>query len=206
MKARYLFACVLALAPTAGSAWAQALPETATQTEAGQVTNPPPVRLPDPAAIQVPDVAVGNPERDSQGDVKYSYFHKAGVSFETAVADFAECIAYATMPQTMRLPGSLVLKYEIAPQPGRQVLRASSYRASPYGMVGDVMLAVLMPSLTRRAHQGGMRICMGYKNYRRYPVSKEVYLALNERDPANSIFMQAKLASGPAPTFGSLAP
>ena len=184
MNTRFLLACA-AVTLACGSASAQ------TTGAAG---------LPDPATIQVPDVTAGTPERDASGDAKYFYFQKDGVSFERAAADFTECFGYANPPiPPVRLPAFVLLE-ETAP-------RGGSIGPSPYGLVGEVIGAILMPSLNRRNAMGNMRVCMGYKAYRRYPTTKEAYVALNEGDDLRaSILMLAKIASGPTPQSESLIP
>lgn len=185
MKARYLFVCAAMLGLVAGSASAQ--------TVGGN-------GLPDPATITIPDMSAGTPELDSAGDAKYFYFHKAGVSFERAAADFVECFGYAIPPiPPVKLPAFVLLD--------ENAKRGGHVGPSPYGLVGEAIGAILMPSLLRRSAMGNMRVCMGYKNYKRYPTTKETYLVLNEGDDLRaSILMLAKIASGPAPTSESLIP
>jgi len=185
MKIRFLLACAGAMSLACGTASAQ--------TEEGP-------KLPDPASVQVPDVAAGTPELDASGDAKYFYFHKLGVTYDRAVQDFAECLTYANPPiPPVRLPAFVVLE-ETAKQGGAKPIPM-------FGLTGVVLAAILMPSLNRRNAMGNMRVCMGFKGYKRYPTTKEAYLVLNEGDDsAASIVMLAKLASGPAPQAESLIP
>lgn len=187
MKSRTLFTCAAVTLLAAGSASAQ-------------TSDPDGTSLPDPATIELPDLS-GAPVMDSEGDSKYFYFHKVGVSFETAVGDFSECVRYSLPADMVRLPGHLVI-VETPPEAPSAVPRT----VAPIPYTGQLIADLLMPSLMRRSRQGVMRMCMGYKNYKRYPVSKEAYLALTENDSANAVYMQAKLASGPAPTIESVAP
>lgn len=188
MKISYLFACAGALALAAGSASAQ----TADASPPG---------LPGAATITAPDVAAGIPERDSSGDAKYFYFQKPGMTFERAVADFRECFGYANPPIPPVLLPAFVLLEETAPGGGRVA------GPSPYGLIGEAVGALLVPVMKRRNAMGNMRICMGYKAYRRYPTTKSAYLVLNEGDDLHaSILMLAKIASGPAPATESLVP
>ena len=167
-------------------------------TASAQTTESP--ALPDPASIQLPDVTAGMPERDSSGEAKYFYFHRAGISIERAATDIAECIGYGSPPIPPVRLAAFVLLDETVPQGGPLPIPM-------YGMVGAVIGAIITPSLNRRNMMSGMRICMGYKNYKRYPTTKEAYLALYEGDDARlSVLMLAKLASGPTPQAESLAP
>lgn len=183
MSSRFWLACAGAMSIAAGSASAQT-GETPT--------------LPDPATVKVPDVTVGTPELDASGDAKYFYFHKQGAAFETAVDDLAECFSYANPPiPPVRLPAFVVLQ-ENAKQGGPKPIPM-------WGMTGALIGAILAPSLNRRNEMGNMRVCMGFKGYKRYPTTKEAYLVLNEGDDrALSIVMLAKIASGPTPQAESL--
>jgi len=185
MKISFLLGCAVAAGLACGSASAQTAAAPA---------------LPDPASIKTPDVAAGAPELDASGDAKYFYFHRDGVSFERAAADFSECFSYANPPiPPVRLPAFVELN-ETAP-------RGGSVGPSPWGLTGAVIGAILMPSLNRRNAMGNMRVCMGFKAYKRYPTTKEAYLALNEGDDLGaSILMLAKIASGPVPQSESLIP
>jgi len=185
MKNTILFACAVAWMFAAGSASAQ----TAEAQASG---------LPDPATVKVPDVSAGTPELDASGDAKYFYFHKDGVSFEHAAGDFVECFGYAIPPiPPVKLPAFVLLD--------ENAKRGGHVGPSPYGLIGEAIGAILMPSLLRRSAMGNMRVCMGFKGYKRYPTTKETYLVLNEGDDLRaSILMLAKIASGPAPTSESL--
>lgn len=185
MRIRFLLACAAAMTVSCGSALAQ--------TEEGP-------KLPDPATVKVPDVAAGTPELDASGDAKYFYFHKQGVTYDTAVQDVAECLTYANPPiPPVRLPAFVVLE-ETAKQGGPKPIPM-------WGLTGAVISAILMPSLNRRNAMGNMRVCMGFKSYKRYPTTKEAYVLLNEGDDnAASIVMVAKIASGPTPSAESLIP
>jgi hypothetical protein len=167
--------------------------------EAGAQTAATAPALPDPATIKVPDVGAGTPERDSAGDSKYFYFHREDISFERAVADVGECVGYAMPP----MPPVTISAFVLLDEDAARGERASPYR--PYGLVGDLISAIIMPSLQRRVLMGNMRVCMGFKGYSRYPTTKDAYLALNEGDDLRaSVLMLAKIAAGPRPNVERL--
>lgn len=201
MKKLWAIGCASALACVPGAAIAQ-IDEI---TKVGSAPEPEWV-LPDPATIKTPDLRAGT-EFDTSDDPKYFYFHKAGVSFERAAHDVRECLANTHFISAPRRMPAFAMISEIPPTPGLAPrLTWDKFNNRPTGLMGAILLPTVFRSVMRRHHQSIMRTCMGFKAYRRYPTTKEAYIALNEGDPMNSLLMQAKIASGPAPAEESAKP
>jgi hypothetical protein len=147
---------------------------------------------PDPATVTLPDMT---PTRDPdviRDGWRHFYFHKAGVSYAEAYADFADCYRY--------LPVSMANADLPAFVPWSETPGVSLNAAyNPWGMVGAVMISFIMGPLDRRARQSRMRRCMEPRGYVRYPVSEEVWEALIDNYSEQSIARQARAASGPTP-------
>jgi hypothetical protein len=150
---------------------------------------------PDPATITLPDMT---PTRDPgviADGWKHFYFHKAGVSYAEAYADFAECYRF--------LPGAGVAG---APLPGFRPWRGpapptpNQVPGPQFGALGTaIILALVSGPLDRRALQSRMRRCMEPRGYVRYPLRAEIWRRLIDDYSTRSIAMQALAATGPAP-------
>lgn len=162
-------------------------------------TGPTPQDLPDPATIETPGLTA---DAGSDADGKYAYFHKQGVSFAVAFADLSECYSYANAPIP---PVILPARLAITTAPPAELAR-SRVGPSPYGLIGMGIASLLIPGLDRRLHQANMRMCMGFKGYKRYAVNKQAYIALTEGEGRKAILMQAKIAAGPLPATAALQP
>lgn len=165
--------------------------------------------LANPDTVVVPDLNA-KPEFDSAGDAKYAYFHKAGVSFPTAIADIQECMAYGQPNESLtRLPGYARL-IETPPSAiglPKPVPQGNNQFGVVGAVIGPLIGPMLMRPVYRRHAQSSMRMCMGFKGYARYPTDKATYLLLYEgEDALSSVLMLAKIASGPAPSGKSVQP
>jgi hypothetical protein len=218
-----VLAAVIAVAMTAGvpAALAQDVQAgdagaTAERDDMAVDETPPPVSIEDrgelrvdPMTITVPSIAfVEKPEHVANYD-KYFFFHREGTDFETALADVRECDDYA-----------------------RGISYHTSY-ANPYmygyygqyGMVGAlgagigaaignaIADAVFGSAHRRRMRWQNLRICMGYKEYQRYGLPKDIWEEFNfsegnarvsERKRLGFLQQQARIASGPKPAGKAL--
>ena len=149
---------------------------------------------PDPATVTLPDMT---PTRDAgviEDGWKHFYFHKAGVSYAEAYADFRECYRFLPVPGLMgtRMP-------TFAPWPEPLVLRPEPPTIGPYGLVGVVIVAIISGPLERRSYQARLRRCLEPRGYVRYPLREEAWRQLTDDYSRRSIALQALAASGPAP-------
>jgi hypothetical protein len=134
--------------------------------------------LPDPATINVPDLSSAkNPKIAKQG-WKYFVFHKAGVSFEEAYADFAEC--YTFLP-TFSGGGELpkFIPWGQSEDPDTQEL---ANNGGNFGVVGVAIGALIEGPLRRRAYQS---------------LDKDIWEQISGSYSLESIAIKAKIASGP---------
>jgi hypothetical protein len=148
---------------------------------------------PDPATIALPDMT---PTRDPgviRDGWKHFYFHKAGVGYAEAYADFAEC--YRFLPVAGMSPALPAF----SPWTEPLVLRPIPPSTGQFGLVGVAIGAMVAGPLERRAHQARMRRCLEPRGYVRYPLREEVWAALIDDYSRQSIALQALAASGPAP-------
>jgi len=130
--------------------------------------------------------------RDSQRAL--NYFHRAGVSYAEAYADFRDCYRFLPVRDALYgyVPGFRLWTRRNAVGP---------YQPPPnnYGLVGGVILAMIAGPLDRRDRQSRMRRCMEPRGYVRYPLREEIWRQLIDNYSPRSIAMQALAASGPAP-------
>lgn len=148
---------------------------------------------PDPATIALPDMTPTSDPGVIRDGWKHFYFHKAGVGYAEAYADFAEC--YRFLP----VDGMSPLLPTFAPWTEPLVLRPIPPGPNPYGLVGMGIAALVAGPLERRAYQARLRRCLEPRGYVRYALSEEVWERLVDNYSAQSIALQALAASGPAP-------
>ncbi|WP_438727524.1 hypothetical protein ACR9YC_10885 [Parasphingorhabdus sp. DH2-15] len=149
--------------------------------------------LPDPATISVPDLSSAKDPKIAKQGWKYFVFHKAGVSFEEAYADFAEC--YTFLP-TFSGGGELpkFIPWGQSEDPDTQELASNG---GNFGVVGVAIGALIEGPLRRRAYQSRMRRCMEPRGYDRYGLDKDIWEQISGSYSLESIAIKAKIASGP---------
>jgi len=155
---------------------------------------------PDPATVALPDMT---PTRDRgviRDGWRHFYFHKAGVSYPQAYADFADCYRFLPTSDMARSPTGALPMFRpwtapvaLGPGPERQA------QLNNYGVIGAVIGGMVAGPLERRRRQSRMRRCLEPRGYVRYPLREEVWRLLIDNYSPRSIAMQAKAASGPAP-------
>ena len=163
--------------------------------------------LPDPASIVVPDVDAAPGARDAEDYWEYYYFHKPGVTFEKAVADFRECFLYSSALEAappdpvfvpLGMPGSVAKNYTVNLMP------------LSYGIAGLVAVTVLQviveDSVNHDVERANTRRCMGYKGYHRYGTSRMIWRQLGKGNDDEIVFRFAKIASGPQPKSAEIEP
>jgi hypothetical protein len=155
---------------------------------------------PDPATVQLPDLTPTNEPEVINDGWKYFYFHRAGVTYAQAFADFAECYRFLAFPATaVDLPtftpwGEPIVARSVRPGP------------TPYGIVGAAIGALVAGSVERRAYQSRLRRCLEPRGYVRYPLRKEVWEQLVDDFSERSLARQALAASGPTPNLPRVTP
>ena len=162
----------------------------------------------DPAKVQVPDLTFTPTADDQQGYEKYFYFHRAETDFATAYADIRECDHYARGfaasaagdAASQAMMNQMVAQYGMAGAVG--------------GAIGSAMADAIFGSAERRKmRRTNLRRCMGFKDYKAYGLPKSLWTQFNfeeglspppEEERERKLEIQAKIASGPAPTVGEI--
>jgi hypothetical protein len=156
----------------------------------------------DPATIEMPTLTF-TPTPDIEGNYdKYFYFNRADTNFMTAYRDLRECDDYA-----------------------RGVAFHTSYAGAPYpyagtmtgaigGVIANVAVDLMFGSAERRRQRRiNMLTCMRFKEYRVFGLPENLWERFNfeegiRRVPENErqrlLQLQARVASGPAPTVGEV--
>ncbi|WP_066529151.1 hypothetical protein [Erythrobacter sp. CCH5-A1] len=172
-------ATVLAAATVSAPAWAQAGPSA----------------IPDPATITVPDLSGGRDPAVVRDGEKYYYFWRADTSYEQAYADFADCYRFTPMGDV----NAPLLPMFIAWRGSSEARDDAPAPDHGYGLVGDIMGALLFGSAVPLATQGRLRTCLEPLGYQRFPVPKATWKAMNEERVADPAALRARIASGPRP-------
>jgi hypothetical protein len=148
--------------------------------------------LPDPAGVALPDLTAPTDAKVIKNGWKYFYFHKAGVSYGEAFADFADCYRHIR-----GLGGSNLLPLFA---PWREVPGSAPVQSSNmYGLVGLGIGALVAGPIERRHYQARLRRCLEPRGYLRFPLPEKVWESLIDDYSDRSIAMQAKAASTPTP-------
>src|SRR3954452_6042730 len=133
-----------------------------------------PATTPDPAGIELPPIAFSNDPGVLHDGDKFYFFHNPSVSFAEAYQDFRECRGYLAPGAPPRVPGFVPFgaphHWEVPP-----VVPA-------YGLVGQAILAIVMPKLERGMRSNKLRRCLGTRGYVRYPIPGESWHELNTGD------------------------
>jgi len=152
----------------------------------------------DPAAFALPDLSGSGAADVVANGWKYFVFRKDGVRFEQAHADMADCFRFLqpTGWANVKLPRFV---------PWRQATPTQTVAlSSPYGLVGDLMLAAVEGTLVRRDRQSRMRRCLEPRGYVRYGIAEPIWASIYKMPPAQAIGTMARIASGP--DFGGKVP
>ncbi len=158
----------------------------------------------------MPVLAFQPTEEDVSNFDKYFFFHREGADFATAYADLQECDGYARGLSFRTDPGpNPFLNPGLVPQ-----TLAGAAGGVIGGMIGNALADAIYGSAERRRQRRiNMRTCMGFKGYRTYGLSKSLWEEFNfeegnatveEARRQRLLQMQARAASGPAPTVGEI--
>jgi hypothetical protein len=141
------------------------------------------------SSINVPDLNVR--AQDLADERKYFVFHKQGVSSDDAQQDIAFCSRYIMRGAQRTYPSFVAWNRDQALKPTVQ-----SYQ---FGLVGAAIGAIIAGPLDRSIRQSRLIRCMVPRGYARFRTSETIWRQLNGDDLAQSIALQAKIASGPVP-------
>jgi hypothetical protein len=154
------------------------------------------------AAVGAPDLRFTPSPQNADEVEKYVFYHRKDTDFATAYADIVECdnfargIAFHTASTPVPYPYTGTLAGALG------------------GAIGDAMADAIYGSAARRlTRRTNLRTCMGYKEYDRYGLPKEIWQTFNfeegnrvvrEEERHMFLMIQAKVASGPTPLQGAL--
>ena len=157
-----------------------------------------PVAAQSPSTDQAALPDISQPPSGSPG-WKYFFLHKPGIGLDEALRDFRDCYPQIEVGDGLITPAFVPWRRADAARP--QVITGGSY-----GLVGIAIASMLMGPINRSFRQMRLARCMLPRGYSRYPLSKEVWQQINSGDQERSIMVQAKMASGPAPTSARMIP
>jgi len=153
---------------------------------------------PDPQTVVVPDLSRSSDPEVVANGWKYFFFQKNGVSYAEAYDDLNDCYRFLQPNSWASVKLNRFVPWN--DKPGRKV----DYIPNPYGLVGDLLGAMVEGTMARRDLQAKMRRCMEPRGYTRYGVAEEVWETVTKRPTEQSIAIQAKIAS--SPSFGGKVP
>jgi len=149
--------------------------------------------------VVVPNLTFTADAESEKNYWKYNYFHKSGVSFDTALADIRECRLRSHV-STFGEVGGFVPYSGWAAGPATRAEISSPIA----GVVGGLIVGAAVASTMEVNRRFNMHECMSLKNYRQYGLPKDIWRQINPDDPAMGDAIQARIASGPAPTAEAL--
>jgi hypothetical protein len=153
-------------------------------------------------AAVVPDLSFTDTPEVRHDFQKFFFWHRPNTDFATAYRDIRECDDFA------RGISFHTANIQV-PYPYTGTL-AGGVGAAIGDAVADAIYGSAQRRLTRRIN---LRTCMGYKEYDRYGLPKDVWEKFNfeegnrtvkEEERVIYLAQQAKVASGPKPTQGEL--
>lgn len=150
-----------------------------------------------------PDLSFEITEKDSEEFHKYFYFHKEGVSYETAFEEISECNIYQKGP--IGSEGDFIVIMPTFVSLGENQTYVP-WVPNEAGLVGVIMSDIFSGPLVLKNRGQRMRKCMEYKGYDRYGLSKDLWKTVNKISPDEYVKVHAKIASGPKPTNEKILP
>lgn len=156
----------------------------------------------DPATVPMPELAFTPTPDVAENYDKYFFFNRADTDFMTAYEDLRECDGYAR---------GLVYRTAYIPYYAPGLLTSAIG-----GAVGAVVADMVFGSAQRRlARRINMMTCMRFKEYRVFGLPENLWERFNfeegnrripEEERQRLLRLQARVASGPAPTVGEIMP
>lgn len=176
----------------AATAWLIATPVS------GEVPTPPRPALPDPSTIARPRLDFTPTAQDAANYDKYFYFQRDDTGFAEAYEDLLECDALASG-----------INFHTGGDMSPALYQYGVLGAAIGGAIGSAISDAIYGSAgRRRIRRVNMRNCMGFKGYRRYGLSKDLWEAFNFEEGngrkemgvrKEALMKQALVASGPKP-------
>jgi hypothetical protein len=154
----------------------------------------------DPATIPMPQLGFTPTPDIEENYKKYFFFNRANTDFMTAYQDLRECDGYAR---------GLAYRASYVPYAGPGLVTGAVG-----GAIGAVVADMVFGSAERRRQRRvNMMTCMRFKEYRAFGLPETLWEQFNfeegnttvpEARRQHFLQLQARAASGPAPTVGEL--
>jgi hypothetical protein len=160
-----------------------------------------PLVPPEAVALSMPPLPLAFTEMDRRDGNSRYYFHKDGASYQAVIADLMLCTEYSHSVTLVARPRDFIPLGSIVLAPDRRGAIAMNAFAT-LGLVGAMLGAYVEGEIV----EGDMRLCMSYRGYKRYAVSREAYRAITRGSETEAMQRQAIVASGPAPLGGEVGP
>jgi hypothetical protein len=161
-----------------------------------------PLKMPDPATVTVPALPLTFGSKERVDADSLFYFHKQGVSYQTAFADLDQCRLYAQSamlfaqpPKFVPLGTGAIRRDPIVPN--------TDFYYNQYGIVGgmtaSIIFAVVVTQVSEDNRNATARRCMAFKGYRRYGLSSAAAGKIDTGTEAEKQARRALIAAGPVP-------
>jgi len=160
-----------------------------------------PLVPPAPATLSMPPLPLPFTEKDRRDSNSRYYFHKEGASYQAVIADLMLCTEYSHTVTLVARPKDFIPLGSIVMAPDRRGTIAMNAFAT-LGLVGAMLGAYVESEMA----EGNMRLCMSYRGYKRYAVSRAAYREITRGSDTETMQRQAIVASGPAPLGGEVGP
>ena len=135
--------------------------------------------IPSETAIAIPDLHIA--DSDLGDERKFFVFHKVGVSFAEARADIGFCSRFILRGQQRFLPDFVAWKQVDPANPIPNQLN--------YGLVGEVIMAIIAPAIDRSVRQTRMMRCMLPRGYARYRATPDTQVPRPLVERAEQIYL-----------------
>lgn len=202
--ALYSLAASLTLTSIDGAAWASVQSDPAPVASAAAPTPAPAAAAPAKPAVpsadglDLPDLAFTETAEIIDGYDKFFYFHRGNTSFAEAYNDIRECEGLAN--------GSNIYMGNL--DYSNSAMMAGGLPGLAGGIIGGLLVDAIFGAAQRRKEKRiKIRNCMGFKDYQRYGLPKDLWKKLNakpkkgdpKQTPDYSLRLRALIASGPVP-------
>ena len=153
---------------------------------------------PTPEGLDMPDLAFTETAEIIDGYDKFFYFHRGNTSFAEAYNDIRECEGLAN--------GSNIYMGNL--DYSNSAMMAGGLPGLAGGIIGGLLVDAIFGAAQRRKEKRiKIRNCMGFKDYQRYGLPKDLWKKLNakpkkgdpKQTPDYSLRLRALIASGPVP-------
>lgn len=152
--------------------------------------------LPDVTTIDLPAFTAPAPSAETD-KVKFFYLAKEGVSFAEAYGDLADCYRFLEDGPALHLPG-YVPWIEVPHRKEERTTISGSGRLLD-DLAQTTLAAVFLPMIdaviARNLDNTKLRRCMATRGYRRFAVTKDIWLQIHKGTVRDALLRQAKLAS-----------